>query len=83
MKDLSTLVAILLLFISIPAGLYATIIWAFYGGIVDIIQGIKAPDIDGLAIAWGICKVCFAGPIGWLTFFCGICGASIFAKLGD
>lgn len=45
-------------------GLWAGLYWAFIGGIVDIVNAIKAPEVVGFDIAIGIVKILFAGVIG-------------------
>lgn len=40
----------------------------FIGGIVDVIEEIRADELEALKIAIGIAKVMFAGFIGGLTF---------------
>lgn len=47
--------------------LYVGIWICFIGGIVDIIEQIRAPELESLVIAIGIAKVFFAGIIGWLS----------------
>ncbi len=43
----------------------------FIGGIVDIIDAIKAVDTDAMALAIGVAKIVFAAPIGWGAFTLG------------
>lgn len=42
-------------------------IYVFIGGIVQIVEAVKAPDIPAMAIAWGIVKIFFAGVAGMLS----------------
>jgi len=46
-------------------GVWAGIWWAFIGGIVDVVNEIKAVDTSAVNIAIGIAKVFFAVPIGY------------------
>lgn len=61
------LIGVSLILIGVAAGLYTSLWWAFIGGIVQIIEQIKAETIDALTIAIAITKIFFAGPIGYLT----------------
>lgn len=63
----------------IALGLYAGLWWAFVGGIVDIINAIKAPDLSAMAIAIGVVKIVCAGAIGAFSALvpCAI-GAAMF-----
>jgi hypothetical protein len=50
----------------------------FIGGIVDVINAIKADDIEAIKIAIGVFKFCFAGVIGTISgMFLVIPGALI------
>jgi len=51
----------------IAFGFYVGVWVCFVGGIIDIINAIKADEIEALKIAWGIFKFCFAGAIGTLS----------------
>jgi hypothetical protein len=44
---------------------YAGIVWAFIGGIVDVVNAFKAPSVDGWGVGIGVVKVLFSGTIGW------------------
>lgn len=47
-------------------------IWImFVGGIVDIVDAIKAVDTDSMTVAIGMAKIVFAAPIGWGVFALG------------
>jgi hypothetical protein len=48
-------------------GVYVGLWLCFIGGIVDIINAVKATEIVATAIAFGIVKVVFAGLFGWLA----------------
>ncbi|MDP3901940.1 MAG: hypothetical protein Q8Q37_03180 [bacterium] len=58
----------------IVLGLYVGVWVCLVGGIVDIINQVKAPEsVDAMVIACGIVKILFAAISGWLSFF--VCGA--------
>lgn len=57
----------ILVFMGIAFGVYAGVWWAFIGGIIQIINEIKAPELSAVAVALGIAKVMFAGLIGYVS----------------
>lgn len=78
---MKSILGLVLIFVGIALGLYAGIWWAFIGGIVQVIDGVKAADTDALAIALGIVRIVFAGAIGG---FCAIvCWVPGMAMLKD
>lgn len=60
-------VGILMIITGVIAGIYAGLWWAFIGGIVDIIQAIRAPELLEMDVAIGVAKIMFAGLIGWVV----------------
>ena len=58
---------LILILAGIAAGLYCGIWWAFIGGIVAVIEQIRAPHLDALAVAIGVARIFFAGFIGWCS----------------
>ena len=62
MRDI---IGIGLIIVGIIFGIYAGIWWAFIGGIVDIIEQVRAEDLSAIAVAIGVVKILFAGVIGW------------------
>lgn len=61
-------IGVLVILAGIAFGLYAGLWWAFIGGIVDVVEAVKASPVDAAGVAFGIAKVFFAGLIGWATF---------------
>lgn len=59
----------LLCLVGIAAGLYFGIWWAFIGGIVAVIEEIRADELEAMNVALGVARVMFAGLIGWV---CGV-----------
>lgn len=49
-------------------GVYLGLYVCFIGGIVDIINEVKAPMTDAGNVAWAIAKIVFAGAVGWSSF---------------
>ena len=64
---MKALFGILLVLAGIALGLYVGVYIMFIGGIVDVINQIKAPEISAMAVAWGVAKVVLASFIGWLV----------------
>lgn len=54
----------------IALGVYVGLWICFIGGIIQIVDAIKAtPNIDGMQIAWGIVRIVFAGFAGTISAF--------------
>lgn len=54
---------------AIVLGLFVGLYWAFVGGIIDVVQAIKADNLPVGQMAWGVTKILFAPLLGWLSFF--------------
>lgn len=61
------IIGVILLLAGIGAGLYFGLWWAFIGGIVQVIEQIRAPELEALIVALGVAKILFAGLIGWVS----------------
>lgn len=61
---MKTVIGVLMCIAGVALGLYAGLWLAFIGGIVDIINEIKAVDTNAMNIAIGIVKIVFASAIG-------------------
>lgn len=55
---------ILMIFTGAALGLYVGIWVCLIGGIVDIIEAIKATETEAMAVAIGVVKIVFAGAVG-------------------
>ena len=64
---MQAVIGLALMAFSIFFGLFAGVWICFIGGIVDIIEQIKGPELSALVIAFGIFKVFFSGIIGWVS----------------
>ena len=51
----------------IALGFYVGVWVCFVGGIVDVIQQIRAETLQAAAVAWGVAKIAFAGLFGWIS----------------
>jgi hypothetical protein len=72
---------VLLVLAGIGIGLYFGLWWAFIGGIIQVIEQIRAEHLDASIVAFGIAKVIFAGVIGWAAAaVCLIPGAALLNK---
>lgn len=69
MKALLFIIGILLIIAGIVAGVYVGFWLMFVGGLMDIINSIKAPVTEASAIGFGVLKMIFAGFIGAITFW--------------
>ena len=64
MKSLLAIVGVIIVIASVVFGVYVGVWWAFIGGIVEIIDQVKAPVTDSYEVAVAIAKVMFAGVLG-------------------
>lgn len=62
------IIGLLMVVAGVVFGLWAGVWWAFIGGIVDVVEQVRAPELSALAVAIGVAKVFFAGAIGYLSF---------------
>lgn len=60
---------LLLIIGGVAFGLYAGLWWAFIGGIIQIIDAVKATPVPAMDVALGIARVVFAGAIGGISAF--------------
>ena len=63
------ILGVLLVLAGIALGLYVGVYLMLIGGIVGIIEQIKAPEIDAMTLALNIVKIPFAGFTGVLSAF--------------
>lgn len=64
---MKALIGFVLIIAGIAFGVWAGVWWAFIGGIVDVIEQVRAPELSALAVATGLAKVMFAGVIGYVA----------------
>lgn len=77
---MKVIIGLLLMLSGIIIGLYVGLWWAFIGGIIQIIEQIRAENLDVTIVAWGIVKVFFAGTLGWFTGVLFFVAGSMFMK---
>jgi hypothetical protein len=71
------IIAVIIVIVGILLGLYTGLKVMFIGGIIDVVEQIKATNLDGSALAVGIVKILFAGVVGWVIFYISIFIAAI------
>lgn len=64
---MKSIIGLLLVAAGIVLGLYVGVWLMFIGGIVQIIQAVKAPEIVAMTVAIGVAKIVFAGISGGLS----------------
>jgi len=62
-------IGLFLIVVGILGGLYLGVWLCFIGGIVQVIEAVKADPVSSFGIAFGIVRVMAAGIVGWLFFF--------------
>lgn len=75
MKILTTLIGAILILVGIcliPYGIYYAIVYMLVGGIVDIINQIKAETTSAPIVAWGIAKVLLAQATAVVSIWGGV-----------
>ena len=58
---------LVLIVIGVIFGLYIGIWVCFIGGIIDIIEQIRATNLEAMSVAWGVAKIVFAGFFGVIS----------------
>ena len=60
------IIGFLMVLAGLAIGLYVGVWLCFVGGIVNVIEAIRAPELSAASVAIGIAKVVFSGVIGWI-----------------
>lgn len=68
---------------SVLGGLYVGLWLMFIGGIIQIIEGIKATPTESFDIAIGIVRILFAAFAGWGTGILGVALGSLIIAFGS
>lgn len=61
------------------AGIYVGVWWAFFGGIFQLVQEVRADELSEAGIVCGVLRIAFAGPLCYLTASVFIVPANIIA----
>jgi len=64
---MKSILGIILIILGIFAGVYVGLWWAFIGGIIVVIQEIRAEELVAMNIALGIIRIIFASFLGTIT----------------
>ena len=64
-----TIIGMLLVLGGVVFGVWAGVWWALIGGIIDVINQVRAEHLDAIAVAIGVAKIMFAGAIGYAAMF--------------
>ena len=64
---MKVVIGIIMMVCGVFAGLYVGLWVCFIGGIVDVIEQVRADDIQAMAVAIGVAKVLFAAVAGWAS----------------
>jgi len=67
---------------AIAFGVYMGIWWALIGGIIGIIEQVKATEVDSFVVAISVAKVLFFGAIGGVSAALGLFVAAAIAWVG-
>ena len=60
-------IGLLMILVGIVLGFYVGLWVCFIGGIVGVIEEIKADELSALRVAVSVAKIMFAGFFGWLS----------------
>lgn len=71
MKTFTNILGFLIIAVAICAALYLGLYVCFIGGIVMIIDQIKAPHTEALMVLLGFVRIFSASLVGWATFMLG------------
>lgn len=73
----------ILLFIATGVlALYLGVWVCFIGGIVSVVEGIKATPVNSMQLAVGIAKVLASGFVGWGSFIIGAIASGMLFAVG-
>ena len=77
MNKLFVAIGVALIVIGVAGGLYLGGWLCFIGGIVQVVEAIKAEPVSSWGIAIGLFRVVIAAFVGWVTFLlCSIVGGA-------
>lgn len=63
---MKSIVGLVFVFAGILSAFYGGLWWAFVGGIVQVINAVRADVLVESQVAFGIAKIVFSGFFGWL-----------------
>lgn len=62
-----TVMGLILIVAGVLCGVYVGLWICFIGGIVQIIEQVRAPELSAMVVAIGVVKILFAGFIGFMS----------------
>lgn len=68
LQSVKSLIPLVLAALILCLGVYTGLWVMFIGGIIDVIEQVKAPSIDAMSLALGIAKVIFANAVLGIFF---------------
>jgi|LakMenE18May11ns_1017448.scaffolds.fasta_scaffold8537121_2 hypothetical protein len=74
------IVGLILIVLGVCLGLYVGLYVCLVGGIIGLIDQIKAPETSSMAIATSIVKILFSSVLGWMSSLVGILPGIILIK---
>jgi hypothetical protein len=67
-KIVKRVAGVALIAAGIILGLWLGVWVLFIGGIVAVVEGIRATPVDAMRIATGVLRILVASPVGWWIF---------------
>lgn len=61
---MKAVLGLILMVAGLAFGIWAGLLWAFVGGIIDIVHAVQASPAEAGTLAWGIVKIIFSSFIG-------------------
>ena len=75
---MKVVIGLLVIVAGAALGIYVGGWLCFVGGIVQVIETIKAPEIEAIGIALGIVRIVCAAFLGWVSFMiCAVIGIAL------
>lgn len=65
-------IGVILILLGLVAALYLGLWVCFIGGIVAIIEQVKAPELNAFTVALGVARVFFATFVGTISLYAGL-----------
>ena len=82
-KNIMGIIGIILCLGSVVFGLYMGLWVCLVGGIVMVVEAVKADPVNSMGIALGIVRVLLASLIGWLSFLIGWVFGAAFVRASE
>ena len=76
------MLGVLFVVAGIILGVYMGLWIGFIGGIVQVVEAIKAPEVESMSVALGAARVFFSGVLGFITLAASWGIASFFIHKG-